>query len=308
MGSGGECGGDRAGGGTVGGGTTVAWTGIRDGRSFLAEVWRRGEPDMRPDYGRIMLARTTGMAALEESYCGRVLFATIEGELRVTVAALLAAMEVECGVCQSSVKVEVTCPPYHFFVRFDSPKDCTRLVLSELRSDDTRIRFRRWGRCGRGTPGKFEYKTTLSIEGLSEEVQEPQAVNLVLAALDDELIEMLPVTDRWVVSVSAWLHNPCSVPKSVTLMVPAPILPRIDPDSDEDVESPPTPHPITGKGTMDYQLIVHVKDVIDRGALLSEDLPEKYLPDEDEDLSRIHIFETWRGKVDGTGPGANGFA
>ena len=92
------------------------------------------------------------------------------------------------------------------------------------------------------------------------------------------------------------------------LTVSAPILPRIDPDSDEDVESPPPPRPITEKGTMEYQLIVHVKDVIDRGALLSEDLPDKYLPDEDEDLSRIHIFDTWCGKVDGTGPSANGFA
>ena len=45
-------------------------------------------------------------------------------------------------------------------------------------------------------PGKFEYKTPLSIEGLPEEAQEPQAVNLVLAALDGELIEMLPATDH----------------------------------------------------------------------------------------------------------------
>ena len=100
----------------------------------------------------------------------------------------------------------------------------------------------------------------------------------------------------------------CVCKKSLTVTVTAPILPRIDPDSDEDVESPPPPRSPTEKGTMDYQLIVHVKDVIDGGALLSEDLPEKYLPDEDDDSSRIHIFKPWRGKVNGIGPGANGFA
>ena len=127
------------GGGAVGGGRTVPWSRIRDSRSFLQEVWRRGEPDMRPDSGRIVLARTAGMAALEESYRGHVLFATVEGELRVTAAALLAAMEVDCGVRQSAVKVEVTCPPYHFFVRFDSEEDCSRVVMSDLRCGDTRI-------------------------------------------------------------------------------------------------------------------------------------------------------------------------
>ena len=291
-----------------GGAATMATGGgdyIRDGRSFLAEIWRRGEPDMRPEYGRIVLARTAGMAALEESYRGRVLFATVEGDLRVTAAALLAAMEVECGVAQSSVKVEVTCPPYHFFVQFDSPEDCTRVVMSELRSGDTRIRFRRWGRCGRGKPGKFQYLTTLSIEGLPEEAQEPQAVRLVLAALHGELIDMLPATDRWVVPVSAWLRDPSAVPKTATMVVPTPILPPVEPDSDEDAESPPPPRTMTEKGTMEYELILHVKDVIDRGRLLT-DLPDEYLPDDDEDLSRIHIFDTWRGKIDGTGPGAHG--
>ena len=58
---------------------------------------------------------------------------------------------------------------------------------------------------------------------------------------------------------------------------------------------------------MEYQLIMHVKDVIDRGDLLTN-LPAKYLPDEGVDLSRKHTFKTWRGKIDGTCPGTNGFA
>ena len=40
------------------------------------------------------------------------------------------------------------------------------------------------------------YKTELSIEGLPEEAWEPETVNLLMAGLDGELIEMLLVTDR----------------------------------------------------------------------------------------------------------------
>ena len=150
--------------------------------------------------------------------------------------------------------------------------------------------------------------STRPLSAWKEEAQEPQAVNLVLAALDGEVIEMLPATDRWVVPVSAWLRDPCSVPKSLTVTVSAPILPRIDPDTDEDVESPPPPCSPRMKSNMEYQLIVHVKDVIDRGDLLTEDLPAKYLPEEGVDLSHRHSFKTWRGKIDGTGPGFNGEA
>ena len=268
---------------------------------------RRGEPDMRPDFGRIVVARTAGMAELEASFRGRALLATVEGDLRVTPAALLAAMEVECSVAQSSVQVQVTSPPFHFFLKFDSEDNCSAVALSELESGGAHIRFRRWSHCARGKPGKMEYRTTLSIEGLPEEAQESQTLKLLVAGLDGEIIEVLPATDRWVVTVSAWLRDPCSVPKMLTITVPEPILPRIDPDSDEDVESPPPPCSPRQKKNMEYQLIIHVKDVVDRGELLS-DLPPKYLPDEGVDLSRRHTFNIWRGKVDGTGPGSNGMA
>jgi hypothetical protein len=42
-----------------------------------------------------------------------------------------------------------------------------------------------------------------------------EVTHLVLAGLDGELIEMLPTTDSWIVmSVNAWLHYPCYVPKA----------------------------------------------------------------------------------------------
>ena len=55
-------------------------------------------------------------------------------------------------------------------------------------------------------------------------------------------------------------------------------------------------------------MAIHVKEVIDRGPLLTEGLPNELLPDEDVDLSRKHTFTTWRGKIDGTGPGPYGNA
>ena len=110
---------------------------------------------------------------------------------------------------------------------------------------------------------------------------------------------MLPVT--------TWLRNPSDVPKMVNLTVPVPCVPDTH-GPDEDVESPPPPMSPREKRTMDYTLIVHVKEVIDRGDLLTEGLDPKYLPDEGEDLSRRHTFKTWRGKIDGTGPSAHGLA
>ena len=58
---------------------------------------------------------------------------------------------------------------------------------------------------------------------------------------------------------------------------------------------------------MVFLVIIHVKEVLDRGPLMSE-LPSKYLPDEGVDLSRIHVFDTWCGQVDGSGPGDDGKA
>jgi hypothetical protein len=59
-----------------------------------------------------------------------------------------------------------------------------------------------------GTPEKVEFHTKLSIEGLPEETQKPQAVNLLLASLDGVLYKMLLATD--LVQVTAWLRDPCS--------------------------------------------------------------------------------------------------
>ena len=171
---------------------------------------------------------------------GRTVFMTVEGRRRAPPAAVLAVLEGQCGIRRSKVTVEAACPPFHCFVRFDSAEDCHRVVAMAplLRCGVERVRVGRWCRTSRGTEGKFEYKCVLSIEGLPEDAWEPQVVNLVLAGLDGELIELLPASDKWVLPVSAWMRDPCGVPKCVTVTIPAPPPLPPQPSSDEDIDSP----------------------------------------------------------------------
>ena len=295
----------------AGGGEPVpVWGNIRDGRRY-EEAYRRGEPEMRPYVARFVVGRTAGMAAQEVQFRGRALFATIMGEgNRVTPEALLASIEVHCGVVLFAVRVEVCSPPFHFFVRFNSEEDCTRVVLAsgQLHFGASWILFERWDPTSRGTTGKFEYKTALSIEGMPEEAWEPQMLKLLISALDGDLIEMLLATDRWVLPITAWLRDPCAVPKVLILTVPVAAMLPINHGSDEDVQSQPPPLSPRMMHTRDYTLTVHVKEVIDRGELLTEDVDPDYFPYIEEDLSRRHTFKTWRGKIDGTSPGNHGFA
>ena len=286
------------------------WGDVHCSSRYMEEIFRRGEPEMRPYVARLVLPRTTGMASRANQYRGHALFAAVMGDgMRVTAEALVATIEVHCGVPRAKMTVEVCAPPYQFFLRFDSQEDCTRVVLAseQLRCGRSWIRFQRWSVTARGTTGKLEYKTCLSIEGLPEDVWEPQAVKMLIAGLHGKLIEILPSTDRWVLTVTAWLRDPCEVPKMVTLTVPASTLLAVNPATLEDGESSPPPYEPRLAHTVDYTLIVHVKEVIDRGELLS-DLPVAYLPDDGEDLTRRHTFKTWRGKIDGSGSGDHGLA
>ncbi|KAI5015484.1 hypothetical protein ZWY2020_056874 [Hordeum vulgare] len=281
------------------------WPRIPDSCIFPQDVLQRGESEMRPERGRVVIAGTAGMVACERDFYGRVLYTTIIGQSRsvVTPEALAAAMESHYAVRRTAAKVEVTCPPFHFFVRFDSKDDCTRVVhvSEQLHCCGSRISFQRWSSFSRGKPGKLEHKTMLSLEGMMEEAWDPHTVNLVLAGVYGELIDMLPATDKWVLSVIAWLHDPCGVSKVLTVSVPAPPNGPWKPDSDnENAHSPPAPNSPTERATVDFPVIMHVKEVVDHGPLLSEGLALEFLPHEDEDLTRKHIFTTWRDKIDGT--------
>ncbi|KAE8811654.1 hypothetical protein D1007_11441 [Hordeum vulgare] len=243
----------------VGGGGSATTSGssstsrIPDSQIFPQEVWQCGEPEMRPERGRILIARPSGMAELETAFLGRALYAVIIGHpwIKVTPEALAAALEYECGILPSEMKVE----------------DCTRVVHASehLRCVGSTISFQRWSRWSRGNPSKLPYKTTLSLEGLPEEAWDEDTINLVLAGVDGELIDMLLSTDKWLLHCTAWLRNPSAVPKVLTVSVHAPPLQPWKPDSDdENAHSPPRPLSSTNRGCIDFTVIMHVKEVIDR--------------------------------------------
>lgn len=306
-----SAGGVSGGGAGVGGGVPEPWDPIRDGSYWLQEIWRRGEPDLRPDCGRFVVPRTAGMAQLEQEYSGRALFFNILGGVPlspVRVEDLLSALERDCGVRRRTVSVEVTSPPFHFFVRFESEEECSRVLLlaPAVRCCGAMVHARRWHRASRGVAGKLEYNSIVSFDGLPEQMQEVGTLKLLVGGLDGDLVEILPAKDKWIVPVTAWLRQPCSVPKQVTLTVPAPVVENSQPDSDEEGLSPPPARSLISKPTQEYNVIVHVKQVVDRGPLMTDS--DAFLPDEGTDLSRRHKFKTWRGKIDGTGPGPHGEA
>ncbi|KAE8776627.1 hypothetical protein D1007_50741 [Hordeum vulgare] len=245
----------------VGGGGSAGTSGsssvsrIPDSRFFPQEVWQRGEPEMRPERGRVLIARPSSMAELETAFLGRALYVVIIGQPRskVTPEALAAALEYECGILPSEMKVE--------------------------------------------------------FGGATGEAWDEDTINLVLAGVDGELIDMLPSTHKWLLHCTAWLRNPSAVPKVLTVSVPAPPLQPWKPDSDdENAHSPPRPLSPTDRGCIDFTVTMHVKEVIDRGPLLTEGLADEFLPQEGVDLTRRHTFATSQGKIDGTGPGPNGKA
>ncbi|KAI5012570.1 hypothetical protein ZWY2020_024836 [Hordeum vulgare] len=131
----------------------------------------------------------------------------------------------------------------------------------------------------------------LSLEGLLEEALDPHTINLVLAAVDGELIGMLPATDNWVLPVIAWLCDPCGVPKVLTVCVPAPPTGPWKPDSDdENAHSLPPPNSPTEHAIVNFPVIKNVKEVVDYGPLLTDGLALEFILDEDEDLTRKHTF------------------
>ncbi|KAE8777860.1 hypothetical protein D1007_49361 [Hordeum vulgare] len=219
-----------------------------------------------------MLARTSSMDVIEARYRGLVLLATAvgDGEQAVTSPALLATIE------EHSV------------------------VLS--------AEFERWVREVRGTSAALEYKCKLSFEGLPDQTWSPESVKGLLKDLGGDLVEIVPPKNRRELEVMAWLRDPSKVGKVVDVEIPEPKLALCTdplPQSLEEFVSleiaasygPSSPRK---KKTLVYPVICHMKEVIDRGPLLAEDLLADWLPNEGEDLARKHEFTTVLGKIDGT--------
>ena len=68
-------------------------------RVFPEEIFRTGEPDLRPEHGRCVLSRTRTMTKLEQQWRGRALEATVEGNRPiVSPVDVLAALVAQCGM------------------------------------------------------------------------------------------------------------------------------------------------------------------------------------------------------------------
>ena len=181
MTGGGDGGGERAESSVVGGGGASAqpWSRVHDG-SYLFEIMRRDELNMRPQAGRIVLARTAGMVEQEMKLRGSTVFMTVEGGRRALPDTVLAVLEEQCSVLRTKVTVEAACPPFHCFVHFDSIEDRHRVVARTplLRCGVEHVRDGRWCQTSRGTQGKFDYKCVLSIEGLPWMLGSPKLLTL----------------------------------------------------------------------------------------------------------------------------------
>ncbi|KAI5007366.1 hypothetical protein ZWY2020_050811 [Hordeum vulgare] len=279
-------------------------------RAYPQEVWRRGEPCLRPERSRVLLARTPSMDALEARYRQFVLLASALGDGEVvTPAALLASIEACCGVLPSEVSIQVACPPHDLWLFFSTEEKCTLVLQSSMKFKCCRrwIQFHRWVREIRATLAGLEYKTKLSFEGLPDQAWSMQSVIGVLKDLGGDLIEMIPPKNRRELEVTAWLRDPSKVPKLLDVEITEPKLALCTDPPPESLDEFVTreeaslygPSSPKKKKTLVYPVICHLKEVVDRGPLLAEDLPDEWLPNEGEDLTRTHKFSIVLGKIDG---------
>lgn len=297
----------------------------REGSIFFpAETWRRGEPEMRPEFGRCVLQRTAGMYRLEEKMRGRALVGTVEGDRPpVSPAQVVAALEAQCGICRDDVMVEVCSPPADFLLRFWSGDDCTRVLIHhsrKLTAGGETIQFSRWQRGMGGEASSLKFLTRLSFDGLPQEAWEVEFVGKLVSSLGGDLVKMLKPTDRCFVVVEAWMKNPNKLPKLYEVELPEPDGRQDSPTSDSDgTISPPTPCLKVEKPTVFHLLKIHVLKVIDHSSIVTE-LPSAYDYDEESSSARCHTFSCYPGTIDGAerayvggghgfaGPGSDGRA
>uniref|UniRef100_A0A8I6WB75 Uncharacterized protein n=1 Tax=Hordeum vulgare subsp. vulgare TaxID=112509 RepID=A0A8I6WB75_HORVV len=252
------------------------------------------------------------MDALEARYRQFVLLASAlgDGEEVVTPAALLASIEACCGVLPSEVSIRVACPPHDLWLFFSTEEKCSLVLQSLMKFKCCRrwIQFHRWVREILPTPAGLEYKTKLSFEGLPDQAWSMQSVIGVLKDLGADLIEMIPPKNRRELEVTAWLRDPSKVAKLLDVKIPEPKLALCThppPESldefvaREEASSYGPSSPKKKKKTLVYPVIYHLKEVVDRGPLLAEDLPDEWLPNEGEDLTRTHKFSIVLCKIDG---------
>ncbi|KAM0927773.1 hypothetical protein ACQ4PT_002053 [Festuca glaucescens] len=128
-----------------------------------------------------------------------------------------------------------------------------------------------------------------------------EAVSQLVNALGGNLVEILPATDCWCMTLTSWMRNPSGVPKEFNLEVPEPCGLPAAPAFSNGLASPPPPWAPTFRRTLLHPLIIHVMEVVDRTVAYMDELRE--FIDDDEDTIRKHTYPWWGGRVDGTGRG-----
>ncbi|KAI4977058.1 hypothetical protein ZWY2020_050665 [Hordeum vulgare] len=244
-------------------------------RAYPQEVWRRGEPCLRPERSRVLLARTPSMDALEARYRQFVLLASALGDGEVvTPAALLTSIEACCGVLPSEVSIQVACPPHDLWLFFSTEEKCMLVLQSSMK-----LKYQAWSM---------------------------QSVIGVLKDLGGDLIEMIPPKNRRELEVTAWLRDPSKVLKLLDVEITEPKLALCTDPPPESLDEFVTREEASlygssspkKKKTLVYPVICHLKEVVYRGPLLAEDLPDEWLPNEGR-TDRLHKFSIVLGKIDG---------
>ncbi|BAH92770.1 Os04g0563500 [Oryza sativa Japonica Group] len=148
----------------------------------------------------------------------------------------------------------------------------------------------------------------LAVEGLPAHAMEIEAVKQLLNKIDCQFIELFDPVDACMLEVLAWSADPSKIPKEFILDIPEPMqewwMPPAtdDPDMFELLVSQSPPAPPTEKKCLTFDLLLHLREVVD---------PVRQLPDspsydpflDDREAPRRRTYNAFLGRIDGSGPG-----
>ncbi|KAM0889722.1 hypothetical protein ACQ4PT_027528 [Festuca glaucescens] len=243
------------------------------------------------------------MAAIEVELHGRALLASVLGTRPpVSPESLVQALERQAGVDINHVRVEITYPA-DFLVSFKFAEDYVRVYQrsGDIRCNGAHIAFKRWHRTYQAVGGKLQLFSKLSFDGIWADAWDWETVKQVVNSLGGHLVKILPSEDRWCLMFTAWMRNPCSIPKEYEVEIPEPAGLPNTPRDPEDPSSPPPPPPApTFKRTLVHSFFIHIHDIVDRTPLCTGGM-DLGSSDDDEDVTRRHVFNCWGGRMDGYG-------
>lgn len=115
----------------------------------------------------------------------------------------------------------------------------------------------------------MRFMVRLAIEGLPAHAVELEAIKQLLNKLDCQFIELFDPVDACMTEVLAWAADPSKLPKEFVLDIPEPMLQwwmpptTDDPDMFELLVSETPPGPPTEKKCLSFDLLIHLKEVVD---------------------------------------------